>query len=62
MVDKYTKIVLTIIAANLTITTLQGLDLIPHANASAIIQKVAICDFDNPEKCARVIGRKLYTF
>ena len=59
MVDRYTKIILTIIAANLTITILHSLDVIPQANASAIIQKVAICDFDEPQKCARIIGSKL---
>ena len=54
MVDKYTKIVLTIIAANLTVVTLQGLDFIPQAIADTGIKKVAICQFDRPERCAEV--------
>lgn len=33
-VDKFTKVVLAIIALNLTILTLRNLDLIPKANAS----------------------------
>ena len=58
MVDKYTKIILTIIAANLTLMTLQGLDLIPQANANTGIQKVAICDFEDPKYCADVTYNK----
>jgi len=56
MVDRYTKVILTIIAANLTVVTLQGLDLIPQANAAGGIQKTAICDFEYPDSCARVDG------
>jgi len=44
MVDKYTKVILTIIAANLTLMTLQGLNIIPQANADGGVQKVQICD------------------
>ena len=55
MVDRYTKIVLTIIAANLTVVTLQGLNLIPQAIAKDNgIQKVAVCQFDRPDRCAEV--------
>ena len=54
MVDKYTKVILTIIAANLTLMTLQGLDLIPQANANTGIQKVVICSFINQDRCADV--------
>ena len=54
MVDRYTKVILTVIAANLTLMTLQGLDLIPQADAAGGIQKVAICDYDRDNQCAIV--------
>ena len=46
MVDKYTKIILTVIAANLTLMTLQSFDLVPNAKAQgAIPTRVALCDY-----------------
>ena len=46
MVDKYTKIILTIIAANLTLMTLQSFDLVPKAEAlGAPPTRVALCDY-----------------
>ena len=56
MVDKYTKIILTIIAANLTLMTLQSFDLVPKAEASGI-QRVMICDVSN--ECAYVHNSRL---
>ena len=61
MVDRYTKIVLTIIAANLTVVTLQGLNLMPQAIAKDNgIQKVAICQFDVPDRCAYIRNGSLW--
>lgn len=54
MVDKYTKIILTIIAANLTLMTLKSFDLVQKAEAFGGIQKVAICDARDDRFCAEV--------
>lgn len=52
MVDRYTKIILTVIAANLTLMTLKSFNVVPSAEASRhTIQKVRICDLSN---CAMV--------
>ena len=51
-VDYYTKAVLTIIAAALTISAMQNMVNVSNAQQS-IIQKVAICD-ENGEQCASI--------
>lgn len=53
-VDKFTKIILSVIALNLTIISVQSF--IPEASAVAPdVQKVAICDIDT-NRCARIGG------
>ena len=49
--DKYTKTVLTVIAVCLVIQT--GKKIIQPAYA-ANIQKIAICEYQNPHQCVRV--------
>jgi hypothetical protein len=54
--DRYTKVVLTIIAVSLATIALQHT--IPSAFAqSSGITKVAICNPQNPNVCAEVVGR-----
>ena len=56
MTDKTLKILLGIIALNLTVQTLKDVELIPTAYAqSGGVQKIAICE-ENGRTCAR-IGR-----
>jgi hypothetical protein len=57
MIDRYTKVLLTVIAAALiaivaqnTVGTLQA--------QNAGIGRVAICDVDNPNACARVTTQR----
>jgi hypothetical protein len=52
MTDGYTKIVLTIIAA--TLAGLVGQNAIRPSGAQGGVQKVLICDADNPTICASV--------
>ena len=51
-VDYYTKAVLTVIAAALTISALQNMVNVSNAQQSSI-QKVTICD-ENGEQCAGI--------
>ena len=53
MSDKTLKILLGIIAVNLTIQTVKGVGLFPTAYAQSGIQKIAICEEDGGA-CARV--------
>lgn len=53
-IDKYTKVILSIIAFNLTIMSVKAF--IPEVRAAMPeIQKVAICDIDT-NRCARIGG------
>ena len=52
--DLYTKFVLSVIALALSAIALQNT--IPSAFAQSNIQKVVICDAQDIDKCARVIG------
>jgi len=54
MKDKTLKILLGIIAINLTIQTVKDVGLFPTAYAQDDIQRVAICDQFNPLLCADV--------
>ena len=58
MKDRYAKILLTIIAVNLTVITLdKAVDrFIPEAMAASSIQQVAICDWKHTDRCAPVTG------
>ena len=51
MKDRTLKILLGIIALNLTVQTLKDVELIPTAYAQSNVQKIAICD-DQGEVCA----------
>lgn len=56
MIDKYTKVILTVIAISTSTIALQGTIIIPSAKAEGdYVTKVAICDYENPKKCADVI-------
>ena len=55
-IDKYTKFILTLIAVGilgLNFHLFKG-DIVKDAHAAMAIQKVAICDYDNPNHCADV--------
>ena len=55
--DRYTKIVLTVIAVALTVLAAENG--IKSANAQAGVQKVAICD-QTGGNCALVMAQRLY--
>ena len=59
MKDLTFKVLLGIIAVNLTIQTVKDVGLFPTAYAQADIQRVAICDINPSRNCAYVSGRKL---
>lgn len=60
MADRTMKILLGIIALNLTIQTVKDVGLFPTAYAQSGIQRVAICDIQVANRsCARVAGRAL---
>ena len=54
MVDRYTKVCLTVIAVSLAVIGLRGLPMIDPAWAQGGIQKIAICD--EKGACARMGG------
>jgi hypothetical protein len=53
MSDKTLKILLGIIAVNLTLQTVKDVGLFPTAYAQGI-QRVAICEMQNQNQCVRV--------
>ena len=55
MTDKALKILLGIIAVNLTIQTVKDVGLFPTAYAQDDIQRVAICEYHIPLNCASII-------
>ena len=44
MIDRYTKVCLTVIAVSLGVIGLRGLPMIDPAWATSHVQKIAICD------------------
>ena len=58
MIDRYTKVCLTVIALSLAVIGFRGLSPFTDAVASNGIQRVAICDPILLD-CARVMGRRL---
>ena len=65
MIDRYTKVVLTVIAVAVSISALHTLNLIGSANAFGVdLQRVVICDpygRDAATTCARLDRGKLVT-
>ena len=57
MVDRYTKVCLTVIAVSLAVIGLRGLPMIDPAWAQGGIHKIAICDEEGSD-CAKV-GRAM---
>ena len=55
MTDKTIKIILGIIAVNLTIQTVKDVGLFPTAYAQDDIQRVAICEYHIPLNCASIL-------
>ena len=54
MIDRYTKVCLTVIAVSLAVIGLRGLPMIDPAWAADGVQKIAICNKDG--KCADIIN------
>ena len=54
MIDRYTKAVLTVIAVCLCLITAQNFNIVPSAEASGQIQRVAVCDEDG--NCATTVA------
>ena len=54
MTDKTLKILLGIIAVNLTFQTVKDVGLFPTAYAQDDIQRVAICEIQDPSECVRI--------
>ena len=60
MIDRYTKVLLTVIAVGVSINALQSLNLIKPALADGHgPTKVAICDPSSMQRCAKVRGGAL---
>ena len=57
MIDRYTKVCLTVIAVSLAVIGLRGLPMIDPAWAQGGVQKIAICDEEGGD-CAKV-GRAM---
>ena len=57
MVDRYTKVCLTVIAVSLAVIGLRGLPMIDPPWAQGGVQKIAICDEEGGD-CAKV-GRAM---
>jgi hypothetical protein len=66
-VDTYTKFVLTVIAASLSVIALQHSGVVPAFAESNTVQRVIICDAEDPSDvhsgCAKVFrgGLRVYT-
>jgi hypothetical protein len=58
MIDRYTKAVLTVIAVCLCLITAQNFNIVPSAEASGHIQKVAVCDINFTNTCADVSKKR----
>ena len=60
MIDRYTKVVLTVIAVAVSINALHSLNLVKPAIADGHgVTKVAICDPSSMQRCAKVLGGAL---
>ena len=59
MVDRYTKVCLTVIAVSLAVIGLRGLPMIDPAWAQGGVRKIAICT-ENGNRCAKISGSQLY--
>ena len=64
MIDRYTKVCLTVIAVSLAVIGLRGLPMIDPAWAAGdaledSVQKIAICD-ERGRRCAKISGSQLY--
>ena len=59
MTDLYTKIVLTVIAAALSVNVLISLEFVGPAHAASGVQKVVICDEHWASGCAGIINGRL---
>ena len=59
MIDRYTKVCLTVIAVSLAVIGLRGLPMIDPTWAAGGVQKIAICD-DSGDGCANIVGGKLW--
>ena len=55
MIDRYTKVCLTVIALSLVVIGFRGLSPVTDAVASNGVQKIAICD-ENGFKCTGIVG------
>mgnify|MGYP004464961785 CR=1 FL=1 len=53
MIDRYTKVCLTVIAVSLAVIGLRGLPMIDRAWAAGGVQKIALCD-DTGYNCAEI--------
>ena len=58
MIDRYTKVCITVIAVSLAVIGLRGLPMIDPAWAADDVQKIAICT-DDGYRCANITSRKL---
>ena len=64
MIDRYTKVCLTVIAVSLAVIGLRGLPMIDPAYAQGGVQKIAICEKDG-SKCGKLTAAgslKVFTF
>ena len=52
MIDRYTKVCLTVIAVSLAVIGLRGLSMIDPARAASGVQKIAIC-YSNGTRCLK---------
>ena len=59
MVDRYTKVCLTVIAVSLAVIGLRGLPMIDPAWAAGGVQKIAICEDDGYFNCAKIEDGRL---
>ena len=53
MIDRYTKVCLTVIAVSLAVIGLRGLPMVDPAWAAGGVQKIAICEMDG-DVCATI--------
>ena len=58
MIDRYTKVCLTVIAVSLAVIGLRGLPMIDPAWVADGVQKIAICN-ENGRACARIFAGSL---
>ena len=59
MIDRYTKVCLTVIAVSLAVIGLRGLPMVDPAWAAGGVQKIAVCDKDGDKCAAIMLGRDI---